>query len=139
METVRIGILVNDRAYRNALFRGLSHESRDFQFIALSDADDEALIRSCQIVLVDTFYMESDDRLGSELSESADPVIWLTYHESYDLGNRSSRMEIFRYEDARVFVNKIIYYYARAKGIDLYFHGKRKCRKVVFSDRKSVV
>ena len=121
METVRIGTAVKDREYRNALLRGLSHESRDFQFIALADADDSRAAE-CDMILTD---------LDCEFSCGA-LVIRLTYHELYDMG----RMEIFRYEDARVFVSKMIYFFAREKGIDLYFHGKKKCRKVVFSSMR---
>ena len=125
METVRIGVLTGDREYRNALLRGLSHESRDFQFVAIAGWSDEQEIRKCQIILTD------NDGCCGDAGERT--VISLTYHEMYDMGSRAGRMEIFRYEDARVFVGKIIYFYAEAMGIDLYFHGKRKCRKVVFS------
>ena len=161
METVRIGVIVRDRSYRNALLRGLSHESRDFQFIALDDSLVGHDQEDCQIILTDDMvsgslehpmvhdvsageygmrHHVSSKADGYSAEENADvlcgiaaPVITLTYHEMYDMGARSSRMEIFRYEDARVFVSKIIYYYAREKGIDLYFHGRRRCRKVVFS------
>ena len=119
METVKIGVSLSDREYRSALLRGLSHESRDFQFTALDDEEDGGV----QILITD-----KDDVKGSGAM-----VIRLTYHELYDMSSVSGRMEIFRYEDARVFIGKIIYYYAREKGIDLYFHGKRKCRRVVFS------
>ena len=129
METVRIGVIVSDMAYRNALLRGLSHESRDLQFISASARDDDRMIRACQIVIADTEALE-----GEKIEkESGTALIHLTYREMYDSSYSGSEMEIFRYEDARVFVNKIIYYYAKVKGIDLYFHGKRKCRKVVFS------
>ena len=125
METVRIGVLTGDREYRNALLRGLSHESRDFQFVAIAGWNDVQEIRECQIILTD------NDGCCEGAEQRA--VISLTYHEMYDMGSRAGRMEIFRYEDARVFVGKIIYFYAKAMGIDLYFHGRRKCRKVVFS------
>ncbi|MBR2548303.1 MAG: hypothetical protein IKF07_08945 [Eubacterium sp.] len=124
METVRIGVRIKDRDYRNALLRGLSHESRDFQFAVIDGGDNGITEDECQIVLTD------------EQEPHHVPVITLTYHEMYDLGYRKDRMEIFRYEDARVFVNKIIYYYAEMNGIDLYFHGKRKCRKIVFSSMR---
>ena len=125
METVRIGVLISDVEYRNALLRGLSHESRDFQFIAL-DSNCKSF-DSCQVMLTD---------MGSGQCHM---VIHLTYHEMYDMSALQNRMEIFRYEDARVFIGKIIYYYAKAKGIDLYFHGKRKCRKIVFSSLRGGV
>lgn len=156
METVRIGVIVKDRAYRNALLRGLSHESRDFQFVSIDEDHIGASmvaehgsgcattgdlcgrltseqssndIDSCQIVLADS---ELCDRLAGRIPEKV-TLISLTYHEMYDMGYTRNDMEIFRYEDARVFIGKIIYYYSRKNGIDLYFHGKRKCRKVVFS------
>lgn len=125
METVRIGVLIGDVEYRNALLRGLSHESRDFQFIALDSRN--AALDSCQMVLTDM-------GLETELM-----VIHLTYHEMYDMSALQNRMEVFRYEDARVFIGKIIYYYAKIRGIDLYFHGKRKCRKIVFSSLRGGV
>lgn len=161
METVRIGVLVADRDYRNALLRALSHESRDFQFIDVCSARSIEDLVGCEIVLKDpgpfersgasvslveesndgrylTGVSEGNDTSGSVMRQGTESscypaLIHLTYHEMYDMGYLQERMEIFRYEDARVFVNKIIYYYARIKGIDLYFHGKRKLRKVVFS------
>ena len=175
METVRIGVLIDDRDYRNALLRGLSHESRDFQFIALDGRfgsyDD------CEMVLTDrediyrpTYLLGAPvrsekksvdpetsavsdivsvkkygDRDGCKVKPSGIGqngslmVIHLTFHEMYDMSAIQRRMEIFRYEDARVFIGKIIYYYAKEKGIDLYFHGKRKCRTVVFSSLRGGV
>lgn len=125
METVRIGVLIGDMEYRNALLRGLSHESRDFQFVALDGKRDA--FDDCQIFLTDKEDMASY------------MMIHLMFHEMYDMSALQDRMEIFRYEDARVFISKIIYYYAKAKGIDLYFHGKRKCRKIVFSSLRGGV
>ena len=158
METVKIGVMIHDRSYRSALLRGLSHESRDFQFVALDGSSDSHETDSCQIIISDDdgssfadyslVHDVSTSRYNAGSHDPADrfrgkegavsgnhaaPVITLTHHEMYDMGHLSGRMEIFRYEDARVFVNKIIYYYAKEKGIDLYFHGKKKCRKVVFS------
>ena len=134
METVRIGVIVKDKAYRNALLRGLSHESRDFQFVSIDagreDVNDRSgVIGSCQIILADPDLIDEH----ADLIPEQVTLIRLTYHEMYDLGDSAGSMEIFRYEDARVFVNKIIYYYSRKNGIDLYFHGRKKCRKVVFS------
>lgn len=166
METVKIGVRVKDRDYRNALLRGLSHESRDFQFAVIEDGAEGGLPEDCQIILTDdpetekvceSGYTSVNDTAGREYHvrrgnsehggfdhdrkidqkrKEAIPVITLTHHEMYDMGYRKGRMEIFRYEDARVFVNKIIYYYAKEKGIDLYFHGKRKSRKIVFSSMR---
>lgn len=130
METVKIGIQVSDRDYRNALLRGLSHESRDFQFIALAaegtgpSGKDE---KDIQILLTDI-----DTGRDNEVVRNHPVIIHLTYRESYDLSYSAGNMEIFRYEDAGVFIGKIIYYYARTMGIDLYFHGRRKCHSVVF-------
>ena len=130
METVRIGVIVKDKAYRNALLRGLSHESRDFQFVSIDagreDVNDRSgVIGSCQIILADPDLIDEH----ADLIPEQVTLIRLTYHEMYDLGDSAGSMEIFRYEDARVFVNKIIYYYSRKNGIDLYFHGRKKCRK----------
>ncbi len=128
METVKIGIQVRDRNYRNALLRGLSHESRDFQFIALK-TDENGFIHGDKS---DVQILLTDKDPGSEPDSGMPVVIHLTYRESYDMSYSAENMEIFRYEDAGVFVGKIIYYYARVMGIDLYFHGRRKCRTVVF-------
>lgn len=146
METVRIGIAVKDREYRNALLRGLSRESRDFQFVALDGGKSSCDVSECQIVIKEPeICLESSshqggsniaDRNAPSWKPSAEPlVIDLTYHELYDMGCRGRR-EIFRYEDAAVFIGKIIYYYDEDRGIDLYFHGRTKCRKVVFSSPK---
>ncbi len=153
METVRIGVMIRDSDYRNALLRGLSHESRDFQFTVIAGAPGLKGLSECQIVLTDgpdlcldtvsadagSLTVRDGGRnvyhagLPAEHPYGAAPVITLTHHEMYDMGAGTCRMEIFRYEDARVFISKIIYFYAKEKGIDLYFHGRRNCRKVVFS------
>ncbi len=127
MEIVRIGVLINDMEYRNALLRGLSHESRDFQFVALEGKYGSQ--GDCQLVITDR----------ESVYIMVPMVIHLTFHEMYDMTALKGRMEIFRYEDARVFIGKIIYYYAKVKGIDLYFHGKRKCRKIIFSSLRGGV
>lgn len=149
METVRIGVIVEDKAYRNALLRGLSHESRDFQFVSIdicrkdrvddpeciaqtdtvSRTGDDGKIASCQIILADPWFCDS----GAYVIPEETVLIRLTYHEMYDMSFDRDDMEIFRYEDAEVFISKIIYYYSRKNGIDLYFHGRKKCRKIVFS------
>ena len=113
METVRIGVMVSDMAYRNALLRGLSHESRDLQFISASARDDDRMIRACQIVIADTEALE-----GEKIEkESGTALIHLTYREMYDSSSARSKLRfdeivassiflcIFKFPDISPYVN----------------------------------
>ena len=137
MEVIRVGVILKDRDHMYALIRGLSHESRSMEFIAMNHSDIKALSSAgkrderrpggLDVILYDD---DSIYRSGIKTGIKTPVFIYLTRNEYLDTLSDKHEGEIYIYEDAAVFVNRIFEIFSEKTGRSMEHHARRKYKIV---------